>query len=142
MDRPALNQYVLDHTGRTACECGRCIVSGGFATNGTKTVKLTFFDVFQRCADGKAADRDALASLIRAYKGVFCDVNPLDGKEHNYMELGGWLGDQETALRFIGLCDLVGVGKCLSPDTIMPSMPDHLKKQMAGAGMVSMQAAQ
>jgi len=142
MTAPTLNQYIHNHTARTACQCGRCVVSGGDSeAKGTTSAKLTFFDVFLKCGPGEERpSAEVLRVLIREHRGEFCEVNPLDGAEHNFMELGGWLGDQETALRFIGLCDLLGLGKCLSPDTLLPFVDDATKKMMAGSGMVALKA--
>ena len=49
------------------------------------------------------------------------------------------MGDQGIGLMTIGLGHLLDVWKALSPDTIMPSMPEDLKQQMAGRGLVSLQ---
>lgn len=136
-----LPEYVTLHTARTACKCGRCLVSGGDSAAQGASVHVTFFEVFAACDGGvMRPDAGALRGLIAAHKGDFCECNPLDGQEHNYIELGGWLGSQETALRFIGLAHLLGLGKCMSPDTMMPFLDSGTKMSMAQAGMVTFKA--
>lgn len=89
-----------------------------------------------------SATAEALKESISSHKGEFCEVNLLDGNEHGYIELGGWIGDQGDALLLIGLGAALGIWKLLTPKTIMGDFctPD-MAHEMAGMGMVSMQAA-
>lgn len=88
------------------------------------------------------ATAEALKEFIYSHKGEFCEVNPLDGKEHGYIELGGWVGDQGDALLLIGLGAALGIWKLLTPKTIMGDFcPPDIVHKMAGMGMVSVQAA-
>ena len=132
-----LAEYVMTHTERGACCCGRCVDAPDDPTAHQPdghTADMHFFKVSLR--DGP--DADTLRELIASHQGE-CD--PLDGKEHSYMELGGWLGDQGLALQFMGMGSLLGLWNLLTPATIMPGLPAELAGQMAGAGMVSIQAA-
>lgn len=89
---------------------------------------------------GPNATADGLKDVLANHKGEFCDCNPLDGKEHTYLELGGWVGDQGLALMLIGLGAALGVWKLLTPKTMFGDMvPPDLVRQMAGAGMVAAQ---
>lgn len=86
------------------------------------------------------ATADALKSAMAAHKGVFCEMDPLDGKEHNYIELGGWVGDQGAALLLIGLGAALGLWKLLTPRTVLGNLcSPEMAARMAGMGMVSMQ---
>lgn len=136
-----LAEYVSKHTDRTSCRCGNCIASQGTTSDGVgRAVGLTFFDVYARCENDKAPVADELRALIESHKGEFCACNPLDGNEHGYMELGGWLGSQDLALRFIGLCDLLGLGKAMTPETMMPFLDQDTKLRMAQGGMVTLKS--
>lgn len=100
-------------------------IQGGFAD-------LTFFKVYAK--DNPSAEE--LRELVtKAYFGDFADVNLFDGKEHNYLELGGWIGDQGCALALMGLGKILGLWDLLCP--AMLNLPPDLAKQMAGQGMIS-----
>jgi hypothetical protein len=98
---------------------------------------LMFFPVVAR----NAPDAETFRQLTKSHSGVFGPCDPFDGKEHGYMELGGWIGDQGLALQYMGLGALLGVFKLLTPKTVMPFLPPDLQMQMAGQGMVTIQAA-
>ena len=128
----SLVDYVMKHTERGSCTCGRCFDASynpEVKQPAGHTVNLTFFKV---AAIG--GDKDEFLSLVQQEYSRW-----LDGKEHNYMEVGADMGDQGIALMTIGLGHLLGAWKALTPDTIMPFLPEDLKKQMAGQGMVSLQ---
>jgi hypothetical protein len=75
--------------------------------------------------------------LIRAAKqGAFCELDPADGREHSYLDVGGWIGDQGQALRFMGLGAHLKLWRLMTPNSL-PGLPDELKSLMAGQGMVS-----
>ena len=128
----SLADYVLAHTERGACTCGKCF-DASYNPEAEQptghTVNLTFFKVAAMGADSKK-----FLSLVQQEYPDW-----LDGKEHSYLEVGGDMGDQGIALMTIGLGHLLGVWKALTPDTIMPFMPEDLKKKMAGQGFVSLQ---
>ena len=60
-----------------------------------------------------------------------------DGKEHSYLEIGGDIGDQGLALMTMGLGNLLGVWKLLTPENMVPFLNEKLKMKMAGLGYVS-----
>lgn len=126
-----LADYVLTHSVRGACTCGKCCDA---PKNPEKkqpnghTVNLTFFKVA-----AKGGEKDEFLSLVKKEHPDW-----LDGKEHNYLQIGADLGDQGIALMTIGLGHLLGAWKAISPDTVMPSLPEDLKQQMAGQGMISL----
>lgn len=47
--------------------------------------------------------KDQFVTALLKHEGEFNQCNPLDGKEHSYIELGGWIGDQGLALRMMAL---------------------------------------
>lgn len=98
-----------------------------------------FFAVQLRPDVNIDAARVTLLDLIKTHQGAFTECQPLDGHEHDYIELGAWLGDQGYALRFIGLCERLHLGTVLTPNKL--PIPDDLKQIMAGAGCVTLTAA-
>lgn len=101
-------------------------------------VSVHFFKVKPRPgAFGATAEK--FREAIKAHKGEFRTVDPLDGNEHGYIELGAWAGDQGAALLLMGLGECLGVWKVMSPEFMMPSMPD-LWNELAGAGYVTVRA--
>ena len=98
--------------------------------------------IFFGVRKGTGATPDGLKDAMVAHTGTFCNVNPFDGEEHSYIELGAWVGDQGMALSLIGLGAALGVWKLLTPKTVLGDMcPPGMAQQLAGMGMVSMQAS-
>jgi len=128
-----LVEYVQEHAVRGECTCGHCVDAPENPEHhqpAGDTVDLTFFRVA-----AKDADKDVFLNLVKEEFPKY-----LDGEEHNYLEVGGDLGDQGVALMMIGLGHLLKVWSVLCPETLMPFLPSELKQQMAGMGMVSLQA--
>ena len=124
-----LADYVLSVARRGDCTCGKCVDSkeNPKQPNG-HSVNLTFFNVALR--GGDAVTFKQLVSVEFPHW--------LDGEEHSFIEIGADSGDQGVALMTIGTGHLLGVWNALSPDTMMPSLEDGIKKEMAGAGMVTL----
>ena len=125
-----LADYVAEFAIRGACVCGRCIDSPSNPEekqpNG-HTIDLTFFKI----AAKEGANKEYFLSLVEQEFPQW-----LDGSEHSYLECGADIGDQGICLMAFGLGHLLGVWKCLCPETMMPFLPDDMKKQMAGRGMI------
>jgi hypothetical protein len=137
MSIQALAKYVMEHADRGTCRCGKCMDHPGVDSQPIgHTADVVFFDVSQHDANA-----DELRTLIVDSKeGEFgMTVNPFDGNEHNYMELGGWIGDQGLALMLMGIGKILGLWSLLTPK-MLPGIPDDLVMQMAGMGMISIQA--
>lgn len=136
-----LVKYVRANVERGACKCGKCVDAPADPEKHQPTghtVDMIFFEVSAK----PTASAEKLRELVKAVPvGEFCNVDLFDGEEHNYMELGGWLGDQGTALMLMGLGTSLGLWSLLSPVTMLHlKSDDPLTKQMAGAGMISVQA--
>jgi hypothetical protein len=96
---------------------------------------MFFFDV----AAKDNPDADEFKKLIQEHQGEFNDVNPFDGAEHNYIELGGWIGDQGIAMQFMGLGVLLNLWKVMHPVNMLKLERNNpLAQQLAGVGMVSL----
>lgn len=129
-----IQDYVVRHTIRGECQCGACIDKGTAADPKGHTADMVFFKV----AATDSPTTEDFVRLTKSTRGEFADVDPFDGKEHGYIELGGWIGDQGLAMQYMGLGVLLGVFKLLSPDTLLgDSCPPDLRMQMVGAGMLS-----
>lgn len=133
-----LIKYVQIHTVRGECQCGRCIDKGNASDPEGHTVNMTFFKVGLK----GDPDKEALLALIKAHRPSFGDAMDLfDGKEHNYIEIGGWIGDQGLAITFMGLGYLLGLWTVLTPDTMLPKLPDDLKMSLAQRGLCAIQTS-
>lgn len=136
-----LIQFLQLHSIRGACQCGGCIDAPAHPeTEQPKghTADLVFFKV----AAQNDPDVDALKKLITEHKqGAFCNVDLFDGKEHGYLELGGWIGDQGYALCLMGLGTVMGLWTLLTPRTVLgDSVTEDLAMKMAGMGYITIQA--
>jgi hypothetical protein len=131
-----LSEYVIDHTVRGECQCGRCIDKGSTPDPTGHTADLFFFKV----ATANAPDVNTLRDLIATHAGAFTECAPLDGREHGYIELGAWLGDQGLAMQFMGLCHLLGLCRLYTPNSVMQDLDENLKTAAAAAGLVTIQA--
>jgi hypothetical protein len=81
-------------------------------------------------------------SLTKEFRGESIQCNPLDGNEHNYIELGQWLGDQGMALMYMGLGSILGIFQLLTPKTMLGNaVDDATAMKMAGVGYVAIQRA-
>ena len=128
-----LAEYVEKNCERGACKCGKCIDAPEnpelHQPNG-HTTDLMFFKV---CKKENAKKED----FERIVKEEF--PHWLDGKEYNYINIGADIGNQGIALMTMGLGSILGVWNLLTPNSLLPFLPDELKMQMAGQGMISIQ---
>ena len=132
-----LANYVQQFSERGECRCGRCIDRGPDRRLEGHTADMIFFDVSKR----EGATREVLEELIREHSGVWGDVNPLDGREHNYIELGGWIGDQGLAMQLMGLGSLLGLWQLLTPRTLLgAAVTSEQALAMAGQGLLAVVA--
>ncbi len=132
-----LIQYIQEHVERSECRCSQCIDAAQQPdlppTN--HTADLVFFKV-----TAIEANAEELRKLITEFKGDY-EVDPLDGREHNYLELGAWIGDQGMAMMLMGLGSILGLWKLLTPYTVIDKdFPEDLALNMAGRGFVIIQA--
>jgi len=129
-----LYEYVMEHAVRGACQCGKCADAPADPANhqpSGHTADLMFFKVA-----AKDASADEFKQLVQAEFPHW-----LDGKEHSYLEAGGDIGDQGAALMAMGLGSVLGTWKLLTPRTVLGKfVDDAMAMQMAGMGMISIQA--
>lgn len=137
-----LIEYINDYAVEGECQCGKCADGMENAEDHQPEgdiVDMVFFNV----GAGVGVEKGQLEELVKAnVKGVHCDVNMFDGKEHSYLEVGGWVGDQKTALMLMGLGAILGLWNLLTPKTMVaPGLDDDVVKGMAAMGMVAVKAA-
>jgi hypothetical protein len=129
-----LIQFVSEHAIRGTCECGKCIDAPTESQQPEgHTSDLVFFKV---AAKGDPSPAILRQLVIDAKRGCFNDMDPFDGEEHSYIEVGGWVGDQGMALTLMGLGEILGLWNLMTPKKL-PGLPDVLIQQMAGAGMIT-----
>lgn len=137
-----LVDYVMEYAERGACQCGKCIDAPEKPDEhqpAGHTADMIFFKV----AVKPGADAETLKNLVKEnVDGEFENVDMFDGGEHGYMEVGGWIGDQGTALTLMGMGTVLGLWKLLTPVTMLKMKSDDpMCRQMAGMGMVAVQAS-
>jgi hypothetical protein len=127
-------QFIRKYSERGTCRCGKCFDHPGVDKQPPgHTADLVFFNV---CAKDNPDPQEFRKLIENNKQGEFCELDPWDGTEHGYIDVGGWIGDQGLALQFIGLGHLLGLWQIITPK-MLPGLPDDLIMQMAGAGMVS-----
>lgn len=129
-----LPEYVSNHATRGACTCGQCI-DAPLQPEDHQPDGHTADVVFFKVARVNDPDSGIFRSLIE-------NTHPhwLDGEEHNYLEMGGDMGDQGIALVTMGLGSLLDTWQLLTPKNMMPSLPEDLQMEMAGRGMITIKA--
>ncbi len=134
-----LISYIEEHVNRGDCICGQCFDRKNDPQQPSgHTVDVCFFRVSAK----NDPSADDLKAAISTHRGEFCEITPGDGREHSYLELGGWLGDQGYALMLMGLGQLLGLWELLTPRTVFgEGIPDDLGLEMAAAGYVTIKAA-
>ena len=82
-----LVDYVMNHTERGECKCGKCFDKGNKHDPEGHTADLIFFQLMAVAGPSQGE----LLKPIDHHEGEFGEVNVLDGKEHGYIELeDGW----------------------------------------------------
>ena len=135
----SLIDYVLMHAVRGECQCGRCFDNSGTPQNNQPnghTADLCFF----KMAAANNPSKDELTVLIKSHRGNYNEVDLFDGKEHSYIEIGGWIGDQGLALMLMGLGEILGIWRLMTPKTIFKNFPEDMQMEMAGNGYVTVMA--
>jgi hypothetical protein len=79
--------------------------------------------IFFAVSPTEPADVDVFRRLTNeALYGAYATVDPFDGKEHSYLELGAWIGDQGLAMQYMALGVMLGLFQLLSPITVLGSL--------------------
>jgi hypothetical protein len=129
--------YVIAHTERGECKCSKCCDKGDAPDPEGHTVDMVFFKVAFK--DDPTLD-EFKRLTAEARDGEFAKVDPFDGHEHNYMELGAWIGDQGLAIRYMALGVYLGAFTLLSPAMLGLDSKDHETLQMAEMGFLAIRS--
>ena len=113
-----LTQLIQDHTAlvdRADCDVDM-ILTG---------VKLNIGDV----------TAEVVRQAISEYGGM---LDIFDGKEHSFIQMGGWLGDQGYALRLMALLSKLEMVNLLTPKTVIGAkISDEMAVSLAGQGLMT-----
>ena len=133
-----LVDYVVEHTIRGECECGRCSDKGNSPTPEGHTADVVMFVV----ATQNNPDAVVLRDLIENNPPAFNDINLFDGESHNYIEIGAWIGDQGLALMLMGLGKILGLWELITPKTLFGEgfLTDEQIMQFAAGGFIHIEA--
>lgn len=137
-----LTEYIVENCIRGSCTCGRCTGSPAkkFQPDG-HTADVQFFKVALKDSRSTDIDKEVIKKnfiqLIKSHKGVYSEIDLFDGNEHNFVEIGGWIGNQGVALELMGMGELLGIWKVATPDRLAPDFSEETRKMLAGAGYIS-----
>ena len=131
-----IRDFVDQYSKRGACTCGKCFDAPPNPEEHQPkghTVDMEFFKVALNL------NGDTVEEVTEKLQQIVSEDYPqwLDGTEHGYMEIGGDIGDQGKALCLMGIGNLLGIWELLTPSSLLPDMPEDLRKMMAGQGMIS-----
>lgn len=130
-----LYDFIIKHSVRGACTCGKCIDAPKNPEQhqpAGHTANVEFFKVSMK----DNPDPEALRVLLQEnFKGEYCNLDLFDGKEHGYIEIGGWIGDQSAALILMGVGKLLGLWELFTPTSM--GMPSDIAMRMAEEGLVT-----
>jgi hypothetical protein len=134
----SLYEYLQAHCERGARQCFDDPENPAEKQPEGHTADLAFFKVR---AVGNP-DPEELTAAIKAHRGEWGEVDLFDGKEHNYIEIGGWIGDQGAAIMLMGLGSILGLWRLMTPRSMLgANLSDDLVMKMAGMGMVAIQSS-
>lgn len=139
-----LTKFVIEHATRGDCKCGNCSKNNAIP-NKNNTISRPFIDVqfFKVLLKENPSDEDKkvikndLIQLIKNHKGEFREINLFDGEEHNFIDIGAWIGDQGLALMLMGMGELLGIWELRTPNKVAPDFSDETKMMLAEAGYIS-----
>lgn len=102
--------------------------------NTLDSVSVYFFNVRKR-ADSTLTAEELVTALSKAEHGYYAEI-PLERlvQGPSYIELGAWIGDQGNAMALMGLGEILGLWKVITPATL--HMPVESHAQLAGSGFV------
>ena len=132
MEKPIY--FIDEHSTRGACTCGLCVGAPEDPEDiqhEGHTVDMEFFKVSLK----NNPNPEVLRQLIKDNPtGAFSEIDLFDGKDHNFMEIGGWIGDQGLAIVLMGMGNLLGLWEVFTPTKL--GMPPLLAKELAGQGLL------
>lgn len=128
-----LIDFIKKNVERGPCMCGQCVDAPQNPEKNqpisSHTADVQFFKVTLRDQSvDKKQLRDELRDILGNHVGEFNDVNLLDGKEHSFIEIGGYVGDQGIALTLMGLGELIGLWDLMIVRKMKKSIDNYIKE--------------
>jgi len=136
-----LAKYVVKHCIRGGCIYGECtdIRAKKFQPDG-HAVDVQFFKVALRSSNLTGTDKEIIKNdfirLIKGHKGIYRDIDILDGEEHDFIDIGAWIGDQGIALTLMGMGELLGIWDVITPNRLVPDYSEETRDMLAKAGYI------
>ncbi len=122
----SLARYIVEHTERGECQCGQCFDKGPDRDAPPHSVDVYFFWV-------SAKNGPTKETLLALLESEYPDLDRLRAGP-SYIELDAAIGDQQLALRLIGLGKLVGLWDAITPAIL--GCDAEQAGIMAGSGFV------
>ncbi len=116
------------------------LIEGLLEENASQSGIISFHQTLHAQIIGDPMQGDFLRLSKECEKsGVFDDVLPFDGREHSYIEIGGWLGDQGAALRYMALAAHFGLARLMTPDNMFgQTAPQDIANGLFATGHCTM----
>ena len=136
-----LAEYVFENCIRGTCMCGKCpdVSAKKFQPDG-HTADVQFFKVALKNSRLIDVDKDVIKKnfiqLIKSHKGIYSEIDLFDGDEHNFIEIGRWIGNQGVALELMGMGELLGIWKVATPNRLAPDFSEETRNMLAQAGYI------
>ncbi len=121
-----LIDYIVNHTERGECQCGRCFDKQPDREAPPHSVNAGFFWV-------SAKNNPTAEDLNRLLLAEYPSPERLRAGP-SYIEIGGELGDQGLALLLIGLGELTGIWKIATPKSL--GIEGQAANRMMGNGFI------
>ncbi len=121
-----LIRYIQEHSRRGECQCGKCVDKQPDGDAPPHSADVCFF----RVSATQDASAEELDRLLRAH---YPDMERFR-QGPSYIEIGGVLGDQGTALQLIGLGAVLELWRVASPKVLGFSAAEAM--DLAGSGFV------
>jgi hypothetical protein len=118
--------YISLHTARGECQCGKCCDKGPDREAPKHSADVHFFWV-------SAKNDPTKEELLALLKEHYPNYDRLQ-KGPSYIEIGAGLGDQGLALLLMGLGELVGLWKVMTPKCL--GATKEQAEQLAGMGHI------
>lgn len=137
-----LIKYIVDNCIRGVCTCGKCTdTSAKKLQSDGHTVDVQFFKVALKNSGLTDKDKEIIKNniiqLIKNHKGIYSDIDIFDGNEHNFVEIGRWIGNQGIALELMAMGELLGLWEVATPNRLASDFSEETRNMLAEAGYIS-----
>lgn len=106
-----LVDYVMNHTVRGECQCGRCVDKGDAKDPEGHTVSTGFFPV----AAVNDPSKEEFERLVRGHSSEYAQVDMFNDV-NTFVGVGAFMGDQGLGMQMMALGHLLGSWYLLSKE--------------------------